>query len=139
MYAVFLYDMHDNEHLSAEESHTDKALFAIILTSIFNGSDKAVKNQNGISKRDTVFRQVPRGLTRIPGKIHFLRVWLFVHTFKGVEEGLLSRPSTPHIRKYEAPFTSTMAPVAKFASPEARKATRAATSSGLPTRPKGLC
>ena len=41
MYAVFLYDMHDNEYLSAEEPHTDKALFVIILTSIFNGSDEA--------------------------------------------------------------------------------------------------
>ncbi len=55
MYAVFLYDMHDNEYLSAEEPHTDKALFVIILTSIFNGSDEAVKNQSGIGKRDTVF------------------------------------------------------------------------------------
>ena len=131
--------MHDNEHLSAEKSHTDKALFAIILTSVFNGSDKAIKNQNGISKRDTVFRQVLRGLMRIPGKIHFLRVWLFVHTFKRGKECLFNRPGKPHIRKYEAPFTSTIVPVAKFASPEARKATMAATSSGLPTRPKGLC
>ena len=55
MYAVFLYDMYDNEYLSAEEPHTDKALFVIILTSVFNSNDEAVKNQSGISKRDTVF------------------------------------------------------------------------------------
>ncbi len=84
MYAVFLYYMHNNEYLSAEEPHTDKALFAIILTSVFNSSDEAVKNQSGISKRNTVFRQILSGLTRIPGKVHSLKVWLFVHTFKRV-------------------------------------------------------
>ena len=83
MYVVFLYDMHDNEHLSAEESQADKALFAIILTSIFNSRDKAIKNQSGISEGDTVFSCISSGLTRVPGKVHPLRVWLFVHTFKG--------------------------------------------------------
>lgn len=86
MDAVLLYDMYDNEHLSAEEPHADKALFAIILTSIFNSRDEAVKNQSGISEGDTVFRQILRRLTWIPGKVHSLRIWLFVHTFKGVKE-----------------------------------------------------
>ena len=56
MYVVFLYDMYDNEHLSAEESQADKALFTVILTSIFNSRDKAIKNKSGISEGDTVFR-----------------------------------------------------------------------------------
>ncbi len=141
MYAVLLYNMHDNEHLSAEESQADKALFTIILTSIFNSRDEAVENQSGISKRDTVFRHILSRLTRVPGKVRSLKVWLFVHTFKRRRDTSPFRGglSTPHIRKYEAPFTSTMVPVAKFASPEARKATMAAISSGLPTRPRGLC
>src|SRR4051794_6363730 len=43
-----------------------------------------------------------------------------------------------HIRRYDAPLTSSTAPLAIAAAGEARNTTAAATSSGVATRPRGL-
>src|SRR5690606_34507991 len=48
-------------------------------------------------------------------------------------------PTRPHVRRYDAPLTSSTAPEDHRASGEARYTTAAATSSGVPTRPNGLC
>src|SRR3954449_799033 len=43
-----------------------------------------------------------------------------------------------HIRRYDAPLTSSTAPLAISAAGDARNTTAAATSSGVATRPSGL-
>ena len=48
-------------------------------------------------------------------------------------------PDVLQLRRYDAPFTSTIVPLQKRADGEARKSTAAATSSGVATRPKGDC
>ena len=47
-------------------------------------------------------------------------------------------PRPPHIRRYDAPLTSSTDPLAITASGDARYTTAAATSSGVATRPSGL-